>query len=66
MTVLDMPLSEEQLLLRHSLQRLLASQPRPSWHDLSSGPGLGGVTLPEEAGGFGGGATDIALVMAEL
>ena len=66
MAALDLPLSEEQQLLRESVQRFLADHPHPGWRDLSASLGLAGITLPESVGGFGGGAIDIALVMAEL
>lgn len=64
--MLDLPLREEQQLLRASVQRFLADMGRPSWHDLADTLGLAGVALPEAVGGFGGGPTAIALVMAEL
>jgi alkylation response protein AidB-like acyl-CoA dehydrogenase len=66
MAELDLPLTDEQQLLRDSVQRFLADNARPSWRDLSEGLGLAGLAVPREAGGFGGGAIDIALVMAEL
>ncbi|HET6525536.1 acyl-CoA dehydrogenase family protein [Sphingopyxis sp.] len=53
-------------MLRESVQRFLADTPRPGWRDLSGALGLAGIALPESVGGFGGGAVDIALVMAEL
>lgn len=53
-------------MLRDSVQRFLAANARPGWRDLSEALGLAGVALPESAGGFGGGAIDITLVMAEL
>ena len=53
-------------MLRESLQRFLADNPHPGWRDLSESIGLAGVALPESVGGFGGGAVDIAVVMAEL
>lgn len=64
--MLDLPLREDQQLLRDSIQRFLADKGRPSWRDLADTLGLAGVALPEATGGFGGGPTDIALVMAEL
>ena len=66
MPVLYLPLREEQRLLRASVQRFLADEERPSWRDLADMLGLAGLAVPEAAGGFGGGPTDIALVMAEL
>lgn len=66
MALIDLPLREEQQLLRDSVQRFLADKERPLWRDLSDGLGLAGIALPEAVGGFGGGPTDIALVMAEL
>lgn len=64
--MLDLPLSPDQLLLQGSLQRFLADTARPGWGDLSETLGLGGIAVPEAAGGFGGGMLDIASVMAEL
>ncbi|SBV33529.1 Acyl-CoA dehydrogenase domain protein [uncultured Sphingopyxis sp.] len=66
MAALDLPLGEEQRMLQESVQRFLADHARPGWRDLSGALGLAGIALPENAGGFGGGAIDIALVMAEL
>ena len=66
MAALDLPLSDEQNMLRESVQRFLADTPRPGWRDLSESLGLAGIALPESVGGFGGGAIDIAIVMAEL
>ncbi|WP_447751301.1 acyl-CoA dehydrogenase family protein [Sphingopyxis fribergensis] len=66
MAGLDLPLDAEQQLLLDSVQRFLADNMRPSWRDLSESLGLAGIALPEAVGGFGGGAIDIALVMAEL
>lgn len=66
MTGLDLPLGAPQQMLRDSLQRFLADNPQPGWQQLSDELGLGGITVPEAAGGFGGGPGDIALVMAEL
>lgn len=63
---LDLPLREEQQMLRDSVQRFLADNARPGWRDLAESLGLAGVTAPEAHGGFGGGAIDIAVVMAEL
>lgn len=66
MAHLDLPLRPEQQVLLDSVQRFLADNNRPGWRDLSESLGLAGLTLPEAAGGFGGGMVDIALVMAEL
>jgi len=66
MADLDLPLSEEQALLRDAVHRLVNDLGRPGWDDLSGQLGLGGLTLSEAQGGFGGGIIDIALVMAEL
>lgn len=66
MATLDLPLREEQQMLRDSVQRFLTGKQRPSWCDLAETLGLAGLALPETAGGFGGGAADVALVMAEL
>jgi alkylation response protein AidB-like acyl-CoA dehydrogenase len=63
---LDLDLSDQQRLLRDALQRLTASVDRPQWADLCDHIGLAALTLPEAAGGFGGGVADIALTMAEL
>lgn len=66
MAELDLPLRDEQQMLRDSVQRFLIDNARPSWRDLADSLGLAGIALPEEVGGFGGGAIDIALVMADL
>lgn len=66
MPILDLPLREEQQMLRDSVQRFLADNPRPGWHALADSLGLAGLALPEAVGGFGGGMIDVALVMAEL
>ena len=66
MADLDLPLRDEQQMLRDSVQRFLADNPRPGWRDLAESLGLAGLALPENDGGFGGGAVDIAIVMAEL
>jgi len=66
MAELDLPLSDEQEMLRGSVQRFLADNARPGWRELSASLGLAGIALPESVGGFGGGAVDIAVVMAEL
>ncbi|GGJ35933.1 acyl-CoA dehydrogenase family protein [Sphingopyxis bauzanensis] len=63
---LDLPLGDEQQMLRDSVQRYLADNVRPGWRDLVESLGLAGVAVPEAHGGFGGGAIDIAVVMAEL
>lgn len=63
---LDLPLRDEQQMLRDSVQRFLADHARPTWRDLTDALGLAGVTIPEARGGFGGGAIDIAVAMAEL
>jgi alkylation response protein AidB-like acyl-CoA dehydrogenase len=63
---LDLPLRDEQQMLRDSVQRFLADNARPGWLDLVESLGLAGVAVPEPHGGFGGGAIDIAVVMAEL
>jgi alkylation response protein AidB-like acyl-CoA dehydrogenase len=63
---LDLPLRDEQQMLRDSVQRFLADNERPGWRDLVESLGLAGVAVPEARGGFGGGAIDIAVVMAEL
>lgn len=66
MAELDLSLSDEQQMLRDSVQRFLADNARPGWRELSSALGLAGIALPESVGGFGGGPVDIAVVMAEL
>ncbi|HEY0595410.1 acyl-CoA dehydrogenase family protein [Sphingopyxis sp.] len=66
MAGLDFPLHAEQQVLLDSVRRFLVDHVRPGWHELSESLGLAGLALPEAAGGFGGGAIDIALVMAEL
>lgn len=66
MAELDLPLRDEQQMLRDSVQRFLADNARPGWRDLSDTLGLAGIALPERVGGFGGGMIDIAIVMAEL
>lgn len=66
MTGLDLPLGPQQQMLRDSLQRFLADNPQPGWRQMVDELGLGGIAVPEAAGGFGGGPDDIALVMAEL
>ena len=63
---LDLPLRDEQQMLRDSVQRFLADNARPGWRDLVESLGLAGVAVPEAHGGFGGGAIDVAVVMAEL
>ena len=66
MLPLDLPLNDERQMLRDSIRRFLANDERPGWRNLCDTLGLAGVAVPEAAGGFGGGAIDIALVMAEL
>ena len=66
MSGLDLPQSVERDMLAASIQRLLADNPRPGWRDLADGIGLAGLTVPEAAGGFGGGAIEVAVAMAEL
>lgn len=66
MNGLDLPLGAPQQMLRDSLHRFLGDHPRPGWRHLADELGLGGIAVPEAAGGFGGGPLDIALVMAEL
>lgn len=53
-------------MLRDSVQRFIADTARPGWRELAESLGLAGIVLPEQVGGFGGGAVDIAIVMAEL
>lgn len=53
-------------MLLDSVRRFLADNKRSGWRDLSDSLGLAGLAVPEAAGGFGGGAIDIAIVMAEL
>jgi alkylation response protein AidB-like acyl-CoA dehydrogenase len=66
MAELNLPLHAEQQMLLDSVQRFFADDMRRGWRDLSESLGLAGIALPEAVGGFGGGAVDIALVMAEL
>jgi alkylation response protein AidB-like acyl-CoA dehydrogenase len=66
MNMLDLPLGPDQLVLRDAVQRFLADNPHPDWDALCSQIGLGGLTAPEAIGGFDGGASDMALIMAEL
>jgi alkylation response protein AidB-like acyl-CoA dehydrogenase len=63
---LDLPFTADQLLLRDSLRRFLVDHPRPDWADMSDALGLDGLAAPVEAGGFGGGPMEIAIVAAEL
>src|SRR3546814_2904117 len=58
--------SSDLQMLRDGLRRFLADNAWPGWRSLSDALGLGGVAVPEGAGGFGGGMRDIALVMGEL
>ncbi|MFM2372856.1 MAG: hypothetical protein RIS85_2578 [Pseudomonadota bacterium] len=66
MAALDLLLDDTREMLREAVQRLLADTTEPDWSDLSDKLGLAGLTVPESAGGFGGGVADVALVMAEL
>ena len=66
MASLDLELTEPQQMLVDAVQRLLADVEQPDWQALTGQLGLGGLTVPETAGGFGGGAAEVALVMAEL
>lgn len=66
MAGLDLELSEQQALLRDAVARLTSTVELPGWADLTEQLGLGGLTLPEDQGGFGGGLADVALVMADL
>src|SRR3546814_17866049 len=66
MASLYLALGEGQRLLQESVQRFLADKPRPVGRELSASLGLGGIARHESVGGVGGGAVDIALVMAEL
>lgn len=66
MTRFDLPLTPKRQMLRDSIQRFIADHQRPGWHQLCETLGLGGVTVPEAAGGFGGDALDMAIVMGEL
>lgn len=66
MTGLDLPQSVERDMLAGSLDRLLADNPRPAWRDLADAIGLAGLTVPEDAGGFGGGAIEVAVAMGAL
>ena len=66
MASLDLELTEAQQMLLDAVQRLLADVETPGWDELCGQLGLSGLTLPEAAGGFGGGVADVALVMAEL
>lgn len=66
MAVLDLPLRDEQQMLRDSVQRFLADNARPDWRALADSLGLAGIAIPEGMGGFGGGMVDMALVSAEL
>lgn len=65
MAGLDLELNEQQTLLRDAVQRLTTDVESPAWGDLQQ-LGLSGLTLPEPQGGFGGGAVDVAVVMAAL
>lgn len=63
---LDLSLNPDQQLLQDSLRRFLSDVEKPGWRDLSDALSLGGVTVPEAAGGFGGAMHEVALVAAEL
>ncbi len=65
MAGLDLELTEQQALLRDAVARLANDADRPGWRTLAE-LGLDGLTLPEDHGGFGGGACDLALVMVQL
>ena len=45
MADLDLPLRNEQQMLRDSVQRFLADNPRPGWRVLDACAGAGGKTL---------------------
>ncbi len=66
MSGLDLPPSDERDMLAASIGRLIADNPRPGWRDLVDAIGLAGLTVPEAAGGFGGGPIEVAVAMAEL
>lgn len=66
MSGLDLPQSVEREMLSGSINRLLADTPRPGWRDLVDAIGLAGLTAPEGAGGFGGGAIEVAVAMVDL
>ncbi|MDX9914204.1 MAG: acyl-CoA dehydrogenase family protein, partial [Candidatus Moranbacteria bacterium] len=78
---MDLDLSDEQIMLRDSLRKMLADQssvqvvrkmeddpvgtPASLWKYLAE-MGVMGLTLPEEYGGSGLGAVDLAVVFEEL
>ncbi|PKP87206.1 MAG: acyl-CoA dehydrogenase [Alphaproteobacteria bacterium HGW-Alphaproteobacteria-17] len=66
MATLDLLLSVEQQMLRDSVQRFLADNTSPGWRNLVDSLGLAGLAVPQVHRGFGGGAIEIAVVMAEL
>lgn len=66
MSGLDLPRSDERDMLAASISRLIADNPRPGWRDLVDAIGLSGLTVPEAAGGFGGGVIEVAVAMVEL
>jgi alkylation response protein AidB-like acyl-CoA dehydrogenase len=61
----ELPLTETATLLQQSVQRYLTDHPKPDWSGLAE-LGLAAVGIPEEAGGIGGGATERAVILAEL
>lgn len=63
---LDLPLDDSQTTLRDGIARYLADHDQPGWADLAGDLGLMSIGIPESAGGFGGGATERALVAAAL
>ncbi len=79
---MDFDLTEEQTLLKATLaqylaqragfaERTAASRSEPGyrttmWQDLAQTLGLLGATLPESAGGLGGGAVEQMIIMEEL
>lgn len=65
MPALDLALNDEQVLLLQTVERLAACVEQPGWRDLAD-LGLCGLTIPQQAGGFGGGFADVAIVMGVL
>ena len=65
MAGLDLELSEQQALLSDAVARLTSDVAQPGWAELAA-LGLTALTVAEDQGGFGGGAAEIALVMAQL
>lgn len=61
----ELPLTETATLLQQSVQRYLTDHPKPDWSGLAE-LGLCAVGIPEDAGGIGGGATERAVILAEL